>query len=151
VAENNEFPVDTIQNEAKALVLSAQKPGGPYDLRSAVISRLAKEKLVEREQLLFDGVKKYDELRKELAKVSRPDAITQQRGADGNWTKVEQFTDAGVKKIKDAEKKLTEFKAAYLKALDDKAPDYEPLKKVLGKSQGGDKGGANMPEQEPTD
>lgn len=120
------FVIDDIRTKTNEVVLKAQTT-----LPTAVSERLAQEVIKEREQLLYDGVKKYDELRKEVSKAGKPDAVTQQREPDGSWKKIEQFSDAGAKKLREAEDRLTKFKAAYAKALDKEKPDYEPLKKVL--------------------
>lgn len=149
--------LDQIQKDVRDTISAGQAT-----LRGKVVNRLAQEKLNEREQLLFDGVKKYDELRKEAAKANKADNIVIQRGPGGESIRIEQFTEQADKKRKEAEKRLADFKAAYLLALkgrpkdpkdpnSPREPDFEPLKKALGKGGGGNQApNEPNPESEPT-
>jgi hypothetical protein len=130
-------------------------------LMSRLVERVAASKIAEREQLLFDGLAKYEEVKGEFLKLSKKsdnDTVVQE--GDKFITKP-GWKPETIKKIEAAKKKLADFKQAYIwavegrpQAKDDKGnkkfvdkheegkttlvPDYEPLKKALKGGGGGD-------------
>lgn len=148
---------------------------GHAGLRGKIVARLADEKLKEREQLLFDGIRKYDELRKEASKSAKADVISF-AFVDGKKVKIENYSEQAMKKKESAEKALADFKNAYQWAIDGrfqnangkwvdnpeklpeneraalkKVPDFEPLKKALGKGGGEKQAEPVQGETEPTE
>lgn len=158
------FIIDNLLKDADQAVID-----GNAALPGKVRDRIANQRLVERD--IFDALPKYSELKNELNKLSKKsDADVSTRGPDGKFIITPGWKPETVKKIQEAEKRLNEFKQAYLwavegrsrnengKWIDDpaklpedqraklkKVPDYEPLKKAM---KGGGSGGGSAPAAE---
>jgi hypothetical protein len=130
-------------------------------LLARVVDRVAASKIAEREQMLFDSLAKYEEVKGEFVKLSKKsdnDTVVQE--GDKFVTKP-GWKPETIKKIEAAKKKLADFKQAYLWAIEGRpqfkdangnkkfvdkheegkttlVPDYEPLKKALKGGGGGD-------------
>lgn len=172
MADVSESIFELLHKEVKSTVETSHA-----GLRGKIVGRLADEKLKEREQLLFDGIRKYDELRRDAAKNSKADQVSFNL-VDGKKVKVESYSEAAIRKKEAADKTLADFKNAYVWAIDGrlqnangkwvdnadklpeaeraalkKVPDFEPLKKALGKGGGGGSQQSEAPsgETEPTE
>lgn len=104
-------------------------------LKSVVVDELAAEEMKKRKELLISGIRKYAELNRELNKARKPDSVLNRIVDGGKLEKVEYFSEAAAKKIKEAGERLQKLDAALSKAVTpdkDGNFDFEPLKKAVG-------------------
>jgi hypothetical protein len=156
MADQPLFIIDDLLKQADEAVLA-----GNAALPKRIVDKIATTRLAEREQLLFDGLAKYEELKVEVKKITKKsDNDIATRGPDGKFVVTPGWKPETTKKIVEAEKKLSDFKQAYIWAVNGRpqndngkwvdkpeegktykmVPDYETLKKAL---KGGGGGGGN--------